>query len=499
MPSFSAHSIWMKIRLAVGLLVLITAAVSSRFWYPAVSQFVDSTIQSAQHKSADSEHADSHDDHSDHSSHEDGGHAHAGHDESSSLELSSTALRNLGLTSDYLKPISPGTFFRSITVPAIVAARPGRTQIEVSTPLTGVVTHVHAVTGETVTPGTLLFEIRLTHEELVTAQTDFLRTLGELEVEKLEVARLESVAESGAISGRSLLERKYARDRLEAHIRAQREALRLHGLSDRQIDEIATQRKLLMSLSVVTPEIDTHDHKDELRLSNRPVTPVSYSLEEALDADHPLAIGDLRVRKGQSVQAGETLCVVSDLEELFIEGQAFEQDGPALTRAIENGWTVTAIFPGEPDDEIVTGLPIAFVGNEVDSHARTLPCFVHLQNSIVRDQQNESGQRFVSWKYRPGQRLQLRIPVEEWKDQIVVPVDAVVQEGADWYVFQQNGSHFDRVAVHVIHRDSAYAVIANDGSVFPGDVIALKSAHQMQMALKNKSGAGADPHAGHSH
>ncbi len=51
----------------------------------------------------------------------------------------------------------------------------------------------------------------------------------------------------------------------------------------------------------------------------------------------------------------------------------------------------------------------------------------------------------------------------------------------------------------MIHRDSAYAVIANDGSVFPGDVIALKSAHQMQMALKNKSGAGADPHAGHSH
>ncbi len=417
MPSFSAHSIWIKIRLAVGLLVLIAAAVSSSFWYPAVSQFVDSTIQSAQHKSADSEHADSHDDHG---NHEDGDHAHAGHDESSSLELSSTALRNLGLTSDYLKPVTLSTFYRSITVPAIVAARPGRTQIEVSTPLTGVVTHVHAVTGEN--SDSWHTAVRNSPDTRRTRHSSnrFSADLGELEVEKLEIVRLESAAESGAISGRSLLERKYARDRLEAHIRAQREALRLHGLSDRQIDEIASQRKLLMSLSVVTPEIDTHDHKDELRLSNRAVTPVSYSLEEDHDADHPLAIGDLRVRKGQSVQAGETLCVVSDLEELFIEGQAFEQDGPALTRAIENGWTVTAIFPGEPDDEIVTGLPIAFVGNEVDPHARTLPCFVHLQNSIVRDQQNESGQRFVSWKYRPGQRLQLRIPVEEWKDQIMV-------------------------------------------------------------------------------
>ena len=42
-------------------------------------------------------------------------------------------------------------------------------------------------------------------------------------------------------------------------------------------------------------------------------------------------------------------------------------------------------------------------------------------------------------------------------------------------------------------------MIANDGSLFPGDKIALTGAHQMQIALKNKSGGGVDPHAGHSH
>ena len=66
-------------------------------------------------------------------------------------------------------------------------------------------------------------------------------------------------------------------------------------------------------------------------------------------------------------------------------------------------------------------------------------------------------------------------------------------------MFQQNGSRFDRVSVHVIHRDQTHVVIANDGTLFPGDVVALRSAHQMQMAIRNKSGAGADPHAGHSH
>jgi len=42
-------------------------------------------------------------------------------------------------------------------------------------------------------------------------------------------------------------------------------------------------------------------------------------------------------------------------------------------------------------------------------------------------------------------------------------------------------------------------VIANDGSLFSGDAIALSGAHQMQVALKNKAGGGVDPHAGHNH
>ena len=51
----------------------------------------------------------------------------------------------------------------------------------------------------------------------------------------------------------------------------------------------------------------------------------------------------------------------------------------------------------------------------------------------------------------------------------------------------------------VDYRDQSSTVIANDGSLFPGDIVALKGAHQMQMALKNKSGGGVDPHAGHTH
>ncbi|MFN9718181.1 MAG: efflux RND transporter periplasmic adaptor subunit [Planctomycetota bacterium] len=473
--------------------------MSLTFWWPRLSRLIDN----ASGKSSASSAADVHDHETEHD------HAHAGHSDGESLELSDVAMKNLGLTAQYLKPLEVSSFRRTITIPAVVVTKPGRTQIEVSAPLTGMVTHVHAVTGESVVPGTMLFEVRLTHEELVTAQTEFLKTLGELEVEKVEIARLETAAESGAIAGRTLLERKYSRDKLEALIRAQREALRLHGLSDRHIEEIERERRLLRSLQIVAPSIDTHDHLEELHLSGRSVQPVSHGQTgsthvkgaETPDDDQlpDLVIERLSVRKGQSVTAGETLCVVADLKSLYIEGQAFDQDAPAINLAASKNWPLTAVFPGADGESMVSDLTLSFVASEVDRESRALGFYIDLPNIVLGEKKNREGQRFLSWKYRPGQRLQLLVPVEEWPAEMIVPIDAVARDGVDWFVFRRNGKRFDRVPVHVRYRDQANVVIANDGAVFPGDVIALRSAHQMQMAIRNKSGAGADPHAGHSH
>ena len=120
-------------------------------------------------------------------------------------------------------------------------------------------------------------------------------------------------------------------------------------------------------------------------------------------------------------------------------------------------------------------------------------------NQVLQDTTTPDGHRFVTWRFKPGQRMQLRVPVEQWKDRIVLPVDAIAQEGAETFAFLQNGDHFDRRPVHVEYRDQLWVVVANDGSLFPGDTVALTGAHQMQVALKNKAGGGVDPHAGHNH
>jgi len=207
----------------------------------------------------------------------------------------------------------------------------------------------------------------------------------------------------------------------------------------------------------------------------------------------------LQINKGQAITAGEKLCTLADFTQLLIEGKAFENDVTAITEAAKRDWAVDALITGSSGLEIVRGLKLAFISNSIDEVSRTLSMFVELPNKIVHEDTNAESQRFLSWRYRLGQRMELRIPVEEWDNQIVLPVDATVKDGADWYVFQLDGKRFTRVPVHIRHRDQNATVIANDGSIYPGDIIALKAAHQMQMALKNKSAAPADPHAGHSH
>lgn len=479
----------------------VVAIVTAGWWMSGIQGWVKGTIEARKTRGSFDEH--SHDGH-------DHGHS---HNDESSLELSPQAMGNVGLTPEYLKPVELETYWRSITVPGMVVERPGRTTIQVSTPMSGVITHVHAVRGEAVTPGTLLFELRITAEELITTQTALLKTVGDLEIEDREIARLEDVAKSGAVSQKTLLERQYAKDKLLVLLAAQKEALRLEGLSEGQIEDIIKNRRLLRDLQILAPSPDIHSEEEIHLTESELATPAGFvepprrmphsedSHPSGSDSNAPLLIlQQVMVSKGERVQAGTTLAVVSDLSELYLEGMAFEQDLPLLEEAARRNWKVTAVIGQSGQNvDVIPGLELLYSANDIDVLSRTLRFYVRLPNRKTRDVPSENGQRFVEWRFRPGQRVQINVPVEVWENQIVLPVDAIAQDGVESYVFLQNGGRFNRIPVHVLFRDQTHAVIRNDGSIFPGLVVARRGAHQMQMALKNKSGGGVDPHAGHNH
>ncbi len=438
----------------------------------------------------------------DHAGHDHGGHDHdhAGHDESSSLELSPQARKNIGLTKENVRPVELQTFTRSISVPAIVVERPGQTRIKIVATMTGIVTNVNIISGEAIVPGRELFSLRLTHEDMVQAQASYLKTLGDLDVEEQEIKRLLKVTNNGAIAGKLLLERQYAKQKLEVDLDAQREALYLHGFSKKQVNQIASTRRLLSNHQIFAPSLSSDS--GDLSFSSSVIRRTSAVNEPRPLSDPPamLIVQELVANKGDFVAAGDTLCVLADFRNLYIQGRAFEHDIQELSNANNNKWDIEAVLEDRAKQKtVISGLKIAYLNNQVEPDSRAFNFFVNLPNKIVGDAKLSNGHRFLTWQFKPGQRMQLRVPVEKIEKQIVLPVDAIASSGAERYVFQENGDHFDRIPVHVIYQDQIWAVIENDGSIFPGDIVAYTGAHQMQMALNNKAGGAVDPHAGHNH
>jgi cobalt-zinc-cadmium efflux system membrane fusion protein len=475
-----------------------------RGWWPGATS--SPSALSAEHSpgqaghESDHNHAHAGDDH-DHAGHE--------HDHSAgnSIELSEQARKNLGLQTG---EVTESTFVRTIPVPGIVAERPGQTRVRVVAPLTGIVTRVHVIEGEAVPPGEPLFELRLTHEDLLESQVEFLRLTEELDVVNRELERLRPIVDKGALPQKTLLDRQYEQQKLRGAQRAQRQSLRLHGLSDSQIDEVEQSRTLLSLLTIVAPFPPPETIPPVLSTQSREapgnaVAPSSADTSHDSNTDRAhsapplLQIENLQTEVGRLVTAGDPLLSLADYSWLYLEGNAFEQDADWIAQAVSRHAPITAVIENQtPPGPQVTGLSILYLSDQIDPVERTLHFYLALPNQTIRDE-SVSGHRFLNWRFKPGQRTQLLIPVEEWPDRLVVPTTAVVQEGLDWFVFQENGDHFDRRPVHVEYRDRTHVVIAPDGSLFPGDVIALTGAAQLQMALRNRSGGAIDPHAGHTH
>lgn len=468
----SSHKKTSRLWLVFGLLgiALVIAGAFYRQWLPHLQRLASANTATEKEgaKPNESKPADSHDH---------AGHDHAGHDDANSIKMSEQARKNIGLQ---VIKMELQDFAKAISVPGMVVERPGLSTIEITAPMTGVITRIYPIEGEAIEPGAKLFELRLTHEELVQSQSELLQTAEGLDVIAREIARIEKLTEDGGLAGKQLLERKYEQQKQEAVLRSERQALFLHGLSEAQVEGILTRRELLTNLTVSAPSPATNG------------------------TDSPMAavyqVQSLRAVQGRQVLVGETLAVLADHAELYIQGEAFERDLPEISLAAANQVSVSAILESEGGkSETIPNLRIFYLADKVNPEARTLDFFVTLPNKKQRGAKIDGDHRFISWKFRPGQRVQLRVPVETLPKRIVLPVDALAQEGVETYVFTPNGDHFDRRNVHVEYRDTQWVVLANDGSLFPGDLVASSGAQQLQLALKNKSGGGIDPHAGHNH
>ena len=403
------------------------------------------------------------------------------------LKLSAQARKNLGLIS---RPARPQTYWRKIQVPGAIVDRPGRSDRGVTSPAVGVVLEVHAFPGETVRPGDRLFTLRLFSEYLQNTQKELFSSNKEIELIQEQLDRLRPLAESGGIPKTKIIELENQLRRQETVIQAYRQDLLTRGLSPTDIQKVA-EGEFISTIDVVAPPaVKLAESESRIQLASfQPVNDESMTFA--------YEVQQLNATLGQQVQAGQLLSTLSDHSSLYIEGHAFKREAPYLERAAQNRWPIEVEFAEDVEDHWPTleqTFEIRYLSNSIDTASRTFDFFVPLANQArAYDKNNET---FVVWRFRPGQRVRLHVPVEEMTDVIVLPSAGIVREGPEAYVFQQNGDLFNRLSVQILHEDRLNTVIANDGTIMPGLYLAQGSAASLNRVLKAQAASGmrADVH-----
>ncbi|MAT15924.1 MAG: MchE protein [Planctomyces sp.] len=403
------------------------------------------------------------------------------------LKLSLQARKNLELVS---KPARIGSYWRKIQIPGELVDRPGKSDRGVTSPAVGVVSKVYAFPGDTVRPGDKLFSLTLFSEYLQSTQKELFRSIKETQIAQEQLKRLQPLAESGAVSGSKVIDLENEVRRQQALIQAHRQDLLTRGLKPEHIERIANGN-FVSSIDIVAPaREETEEHLATIQTT-------SFQSGSNGGEAFTFEVQELNAELGQQVQAGQLLATLANHSALYIEGHAFKREAPYLENAAQHGWEVAVEFAEDYPErwpELEQKFEIRYLSNLMDSDSRTFDFFIPLLNQ-ARSYEKE-GQTFVVWRFRPGQRVRLHVPVEEMKDVIVLPSAAVVKEGPETYIFQQNGDLFNRVPVHVLHEDRLNTVIANDGNITPGLFYAQNSAASLNRVLKAQAASGmrADVH-----
>lgn len=388
-----------------------------------------------------------------------------------SVKLSEEAVRGLDLRAEEVRLEDYPTV---IEVPGVLTDAPGRGRV-VTVPVAGIIAKVHVGPGEAVRPGDPLFTIQLASEFVQNTQTELARSAKDLVAAITKRAQTKVLVDAGTKPGFELVEDENQVRRLTSQVEGNRRQLRLFGLSADQVKR-AEAGDAVTEIVIAVPPANPPTAPSRVGTRGDPVPdgPIPFAFE----------IEALAVAQGQGVGAGQHLARLADYRELVVEGQAFESEAGLVADATSVGRPVgvDVLEPpahGKPAAE--TKLVIRSVGR-TDPTTRTFPFYAALPN--VGKPYERDGKTYLSWRYRPGRQVRLRIPTGTVPKLIVLPAGAVVREGPDAFVFRQNGDVYDRKAVVVVAEDRLTVAVAPGNGIEPGVSVLRNNAAAVNRALK---------------
>jgi len=384
----------------------------------------------AEDRPADGRGSAGHDDHDDQGHHDD-------HGDETIVELSPEAVARIGLT-------TTAATRRALRTRRATTGRIGFDEerlAHVGSRVSGRLYRVPGQLGESVAAGETLAVVDSV--ELGEAKAAFFRARARFAVAERGFERQRSLHAAGLASEQEVLEAEASAEEAAADLAVAREALRLLGLRDDEVDRLSLGGPGASLVSVRAPFAG--------RVVARDATP------------------------GELVTPEDTLFTIGDLSEVWLWVDLYERDLAHV--AVRERVTVrldawpAEIFPGE----------LAYVADELDPHSQTVRARVDLPNPRGR--------------LRPGMFARVELTgagAEQGDEVLAIPRTAVQRDGRESIVFARVGpGRFERREVALGRTTDEWVEVVS--GLAAGEEVVTEGAFIL------RSQASADELGGHHH
>ena len=254
--------------------------------------------------------------------------------------LSPDALARAEIKTAPVTAVSAGT---AVTVPGSVMANAYR-EVKVTPIAPGIVTKVHVELGAVVRRGAPL--MTLFSAELAESQTKYMSMSALFEADHKKLERTQKLVEIGAASRQDLEEITAVHEAHATEVEAARQRLQLLGLSAEQVRALTSSSQVISTIVVPAPIAGV-------------ITSRSANL-------------------GQVVAMGQELLSVTDLSEVWVVGDLYEQNFRTVTVGSQADITTPA-YPG-----LTLHGRVSYIDPRVDPQARTVKARIEVPNSDGR-------------------------------------------------------------------------------------------------------------------
>jgi membrane fusion protein, heavy metal efflux system len=308
-------------------------------------------------------------------------------------------------------------------------------QVQVFTPYQGRIIALFAEVGNDVKKGQTLFTID--SPDLLSAESTLIAAAGVMDLTTRNLARLKDLYTTRAVSQRDLDQGISDQQTAEGNLRAGRDAVRIFGKTDAEIDQIIANRKADPTLVVPSP-IDG-------RITDRNAAPGLFVQPASAPAPY----------------------TVANIDTMWMLANVTEDDSPAFRVGQAVQVKINA-FPGEVFDGTVTTL-----GSSVDPNTRRV-----LVRSEIKDPKHE---------LRSGMFANFIITVGAPVSSPAIPLNGVVREGDGtqtiWVTADRR--RFTKRTVEIGQQRDDYRqilkgvqageLVATDGAIFLSNMLATAS------------------------